>query len=229
MFRFYLSSLQEEVEPVNVLNLYAGLGGNRKLWSKDITVTSVEINSSIAEFYQSQFPGDKVVVGDAHSYLLENYRHFDFIWSSVPCQTHSRARRWANREPHYIDMKLYQEVLFLRTYFAGKWVVENVQPFYSPLITPTRIIGRHSFWSNMSLIGIAARDLDILHASNEEREAILGFSINNYCFDTRKDTLLRNCVHPQLGKEILDRAISFNQVQNGMLFNVETPEHRKSG
>jgi len=72
-----------------VLNLYAGIGGNRKLW-EDVDVTAVEWDEDIAEVYQENFPNDNVVVDDAHEYLKNNYRDFDFIWSSPPCPTHSR-------------------------------------------------------------------------------------------------------------------------------------------
>ena len=140
---------------VRVLNLYAGIGGNRKLW-EGVDVTAVEYREDIAAVYKDHFPNDNVVVGDAHQYLLDHYEEFDFIWSSPPCQTHSRARMWGfknNRkvEKKYPDMKLYQEILFLKHYFTGKWVVENVNPFYEPLIPPTKEMGRHLFWSNFRI------------------------------------------------------------------------------
>jgi len=71
---------------MKVLNLYAGIGGNRKLW-EDVDVTAVELNPDIAKIYQDFFPNDKVIVADAHKYLLKHYKEFDFIWSSPPCQT----------------------------------------------------------------------------------------------------------------------------------------------
>ena len=47
----------------------------------------------------------------------------------------------------YPDMNLYQEILLLQHYFKGKFVIENVNPYYEPLIKPQRI-GRHCFWAN---------------------------------------------------------------------------------
>ena len=70
---------------MRVLNLYAGIGGNRKFW-KDCEVTAVEYTDKIADVYAKLYPGDTVVRGDAHAFLLENYQDFDFIWSSPPCQ-----------------------------------------------------------------------------------------------------------------------------------------------
>ena len=70
---------------MKVLNLYSGLGGNRQLW-KNCDVTSVEYDPKIGEIYKQQFPNDKLIIGDAHEYLLKNCQeNFDFIWSSPPC------------------------------------------------------------------------------------------------------------------------------------------------
>ena len=126
---------------MRILNLYSGLGGNRKHWGGDIT--AVEIDSKIAAVYADQFPNDNLVIGDAHQYLLSHYTEFDFIWSSPPCQSHSRMiRSGNNRKPRYPDLQLYEEILFLQYNFRGHWVVENVVPYYSPLIAATKN-GRH--------------------------------------------------------------------------------------
>jgi DNA (cytosine-5)-methyltransferase 1 len=92
---------------MKILNLYSGIGGNRKLW-QNVEVTAVEFNEEIAAIYQEYFPDDKMIIGDAHEYLLKHYKEFDFIWSSPPCQTHSRARFWGSKggmcEVKYPDM-----------------------------------------------------------------------------------------------------------------------------
>ena len=200
---------------LRVLNLYAGLGGNRKDWPDHFDVTAVEIHPDIAAFYGDQFPDDEVVVGDAHAYLREHYDEFDFIWSSVPCQTHSRVSRmsWAsdeahnmNREPQYPDMRLYQEVIFLREFFDGDWAVENVISYYEPLIEP-QTVGTHYIWSNYH---IPAYDGDPgpgewTNPPNEKFEAHLGFDLSGYEFEgERKDQLLHNCVDPELGRHVVD-------------------------
>ena len=108
---------------MKVLNLYAGIGGNRKLWT-DCEVTAVEIREDIAAVYADHFPDDTLVIGDAHEYLLQNYKEFNFIWSSPPCQTHSRARLWGWKDDDrvdakYPDMKLYQEMSYSERRAAG--------------------------------------------------------------------------------------------------------------
>jgi DNA (cytosine-5)-methyltransferase 1 len=123
-----------------VLNLYACLGGNRYKWT-DCEVTAVELDEEAAKLYQERFPNDIVIVADAHQYLLDHFKEFDFIWSSPPCPSHSRARYWnssnydTTTQPIYPDLKLYEEILFLQHYYRnGKFVVENVIPYYEPLI-----------------------------------------------------------------------------------------------
>lgn len=141
---------------MKVLNLYACLGGNRYKWT-DCEVTAVEWDEELAKLYQERFPNDTVIVADAHQYLLDHYKEFDFIWSSPPCPSHSRARYWnssnydTTTDAIYPDMKLYEEILFLQHYFKhGKYVVENVIPYYEPLIQAQKR-GRHLYWCNFNL------------------------------------------------------------------------------
>ena len=125
---------------MKILNLYAGIGGNRKLWGDSHDITAVEYKPEIAKIYQDFFPNDKVIIADAHQYLLEHFQEYDFIWSSPPCPTHSQVRFIATygkdgkirQKPVYPDMALYQEILLLTNYFRGKWCVENVIAFYPP-------------------------------------------------------------------------------------------------
>jgi DNA (cytosine-5)-methyltransferase 1 len=134
-----------------VLNLYACLGGNRYKWT-DCEVTAVELDEEAARLYKERFPNDIVIVADAHQYLLDNYKEFDFIWSSPPCPSHSRARfaRKSTTSAIYPDLKLYEEILFLENWFEGKYCVENVIPYYEPLISAQKR-GRHLYWTNFNL------------------------------------------------------------------------------
>ena len=151
---------------MRVLNLYAGIGGNRRLW-KDVEVTAVEHDPEIAEIYRDLYPHDELIVGDAHQFLLENFLNYDFIWSSPPCPTHSCIRKafadpykkgkGSQNKPVYPDMNLYAEIIFLQNYFQGKFCVENVMPYYEPLI-PAKKLGRHLFWTNFPLTDIKTTD-----------------------------------------------------------------------
>jgi len=195
--------------PLRVLNLYAGIGGNRKLW-EDVEVTALEMNENVAKIYQDHFPNDKVIIGDAHQYLLEHFEEFDFIWASPPCPTHSKARKqlavksWGvQNKPVYPDMMLYQEILFLEGYFKGKWCVENVISWYEPLIRPYEI-NNHYFWANFRISKIPA--FSRCHDEGVEKlQERKGFDLTNYKgIDKIKE--LRNCVEPETGLHILDCA-----------------------
>lgn len=194
---------------MKILNLYAGIGGNRKHWNgKKHDITAVEINESIAKVYKDNFPNDKVVVGDAHKYLENNYQDFDFIWASPPCPTHSdiRAKIGVNSgqvDAKYPDMKLYQEIIFLKEFFDGDWVVENVVSYYEPLIKPQET-QRHYFWSNFTIPKVDVGKDNIAKGKIKEWEDRFGYDLNDYSFDgISKKKVLRNCVHPKIGKAIL--------------------------
>jgi len=193
---------------IKVLNLYAGIGGNRKLWT-DVDVTAIELNPEIAKIYQDFFPDDKVIVADAHEYLLYNYKDFDFIWSSPPCPSHSKARFWGfgsgKTKPVYPDFRLYEEIVFLKHYADCKWIVENVDPFYDELFNP-RKIGRHCFWSNFPIADFNSNDADINKGNTKEWQKLHGFDISKYKFKERRDKVLRNCVHPDTGLHIFNQA-----------------------
>lgn len=137
---------------MKILNLYAGIGGNRKKWGNEHEITAVEYDPQIAAIYKDLYPNDEVVTGDAHEYLLSNYSRFDFIWASPPCPTHSRVNYFLNAEGHirYPDMKLYQEIIFLKHFFKGLYCVENVISYYTPLVQPQES-GRHYFWANFRI------------------------------------------------------------------------------
>lgn len=199
---------------LKILNLYGGIGGNRSHWKGDIEVTMVEIDQGIANTYQTNFPNDKVIVGDAHQYLLEHFEEFDFIWSSPPCPSHSRIRRNTSVErgqakPIYPSMILYEEILFLESYFNGKWVVENVIPYYKPLI-PAQKVQRHLFWSNFPITKINLPFDNISEGTIEEWEDKLGFDLSSND-EVDKRTVLRNCVNPELGLHIFNMAFKTKQ------------------
>ena len=206
---------------MKVLNLYACLGGNRLKWT-DCEVTAVELDPELARMYQERFPDDKVIVADAHQYLLDHYKEFDFIWSSPPCPSHSRARYWnssnydTTTEAIYPDMNLYQELLFLQHYFKGKYVVENVIPYYEPLI-PAKKRGRHLYWTNFNLPNdLKERRFAISSVKNEvkELEKFHKINLSEYKGNQRLDKIGRNLVDYEAGKTIFECAKGIYKANN---------------
>ncbi|MGL1931385.1 MAG: DNA cytosine methyltransferase [Desulfotalea sp.] len=198
---------------MKILNLYSGLGGNRKLWSTDHEITSVEKDAAIAKCYQDLFPNDQVIVGDAHEYLLNNYSKFDFIWASPSCTTHSAIRLpgvfSGSCQAVYPDMKLWQEIIFLQNYFKGKFIVENVKPFYLPLVSPSFKHDRHYFWSNFPVGKIALKSRDIQHNYINHSSTIYGFSLDKKSGCVNRRQILRNLIDPELGSHILNSSLPF--------------------
>ena len=184
---------------MKILNLYAGIGGNRKLWGDEHEVTAVEIDEEIAGIYKGNFPKDKVIIGDAHQYLLEHYKEFDFIWASPPCPTHSRLN-FSRNDKTYPSMVLYQEIILLQSWFKGKFCIENVIPYYDSLIKPSVVLGRHFFWTNFSVEKKEFTNIDVARSTQEELAADLGMPIPR----TGARLLLRNCLKPEIGKHLLD-------------------------
>ena len=204
---------------MKILNLYSCLGGNRYKWGKEHEITAVELDPEAARLYQERFPNDIIIVADAHQYLLDHYKEFDFIWSSPPCPTHSRIQHSMKtmRKMKYPDMKLYQEIIFLENFFDGKYCVENVIPFYTPLI-PAQERGRHLYWTNFRLpknIG-ERKNPDLSRTKN--LIAVLSkfhdFDFTKYKGEQATNKMARNLVDYEAGKTILDTAMGIIRNEN---------------
>lgn len=194
---------------MKILNLYAGVGGNRRLWDEtgEHEITAVELNSDIAKIYKDYFPNDNVIIGDAHEYLLNHYKEYDFIWSSPPCQSHSSFRqnicvRFRNTMPEYPDMKLYQEIIFLQNNYKGLWVVENVKPYYKPLIEKYHELQRHLFWSNFNIPKENFEKDNIRKSQIPDLQKKHGINLEKYKISNKRQ-ILRNCVNPKIGEYII--------------------------
>ncbi len=217
---------------MRILNLYSGIGGNRKLWGYDHEITAIEYEPKIAEAYQRIFPKDRVIVTDAHQYLLGHYHEFDFIWSSPPCQSHTTMNKANSLSPYkdnskqikngggikvrYPDMTLYQEIILLTHHFKGKWCVENVVAYYEPLIKP-QVFGNHWFWTN-----ILMPDLLTSKRGMGNNESIKGHLERKGFTDVQlkgldKRLVLRNCVEPEVGRHILDYVVTPYEINYKLL------------
>jgi DNA (cytosine-5)-methyltransferase 1 len=207
---------------MKILNLYAGIGGNRLPWDGH-DITSIEIDTRIAYIYHKRFPDDDIIVGDSINYLEKHFHEFDFIWASPPCKSHSRmtnthvGRRYKgwNMKCKIPDMALYGLITFLDKHFRGKWVVENVTPFYQPLIPPTAKVGRHLIWSSDHIKKFSKPDLDMrnvmyvhgkdydAYLRNLAKERLVSWNliknIRPVNWSYKRDfigTVLRNTMHP---------------------------------
>jgi DNA (cytosine-5)-methyltransferase 1 len=201
---------------VQVLNLYAGVGGNRWLWPDNLEVTAVEYNPKVAAEYKRNFPLDHVIIGDAHSYLLKNYKKFHIVWGSPPCQSHTKMNFIFDNK-RYADLGLYQEIILLANFYQGLYVIENVRPYYKPLVPAQFEICRHLFWTNVPHLN----DVILPEFPEQYRGRYKGINImpkqaicdwlgivpgqkNIYLTGKSSEQVYRNCVHPLLGQSIMN-------------------------
>jgi len=207
-----------------ILNLYACLGGNRAKWDEvadNLEITAVELDPEAARLYKERFPNDIVIVDDAHQYLLDHYQEFDFIWTSPPCPTHSRARFWGfganGKNPVYPDMKLYEEIIFLEHHCKGKYVVENVIPYYEPMFNPKKR-DRHLYWTNFNLPNtLSNRHFNGMSQAKNEVDKLCLF--HDYDFRKYKGKqpvlkMARNLVDYEAGKTILETVLGIEKQNN---------------
>ena len=210
---------------IKVLNLYACLGGNRYKWDEvakeanvKMEVTAVEWDEELARLYKERFPNDTVIVADAHQYLLDHYKEFDFIWSSPPCPSHSRINySFKNRKKEgyivYPDLKLYEEIILLQNFFKGSYVVENVIPYYEPLIEAKKR-GRHLYWTNFNLPNdLNEREapfIKITPGSKKPKNLIKDrckfheINLDNYKGKQSKEKIANNLVDYEAGRTIFE-------------------------
>ena len=222
---------------MKILNLYACLGGNRYKWDEvaeeagiEIEVTAVELDPELARMYGERFPFDEVVIADAHQFLLDHYKEYDFIWSSPPCPTHSRARGYNPKvETKYPDMKLYEEIIMLQTTskgedarFKGKFIIENVLPYYEPLI-PAQKRGRHLYWANFTIPNFKHREgVRIGKAKDEVTEwcKFHDYDFRQYKGQQPINKIARNLVDYEAGKTIFETVLGIYKAKNTNQTNI---------
>jgi DNA (cytosine-5)-methyltransferase 1 len=209
-----------------ILNLYCGIGGNAKLWPDSVEVTGVDTNADVLRVYAHNRPDDIIVQADAHQFLLDNHQNYDAVWSSPPCPTHSRmakATRHASSARKYVDMSLYQEIIFLEHHFKGKWFcVENVRPFYGEPLMPAQSVGRHIFWADfiirakevpqpesfiiLGTVGETEKLKEWLDIDYPEGMGAI-YMPGNHC----PGQCLRNACHPLMSLDIFNSAMDDSQ------------------
>ena len=211
----------EMINKMKILNLFAGIGGNRTLWGNEHEITAIENDQQVAMIYLKRFPNDIVIVGDAYQYFINNFEKFDFVWASPPCQSHSwntyglvgYAYKGNRRKIQFPDLRLYSLIMFLKHQFRGLWVIENVVPYYEPLIKPTTRRGRHYYWSNIPLKNSSKRGDSFGNMGTYESKEIvmkiakergIELSLLSSLDEYKLNQTLRNMILPEEGKHILD-------------------------
>lgn len=201
---------------MRILVLYAGLGGTMNLIDDTKhDITNIELNPEIAKVLQERKPNQKVIINDAHEYLRLHCDEYDFIQASRPCQSHTPMMKFTRHKlKRYPDFGLYEEIVFLQHFYKGLWYVENVNPYYEPLIKPTVKILRHLFWSNFSIppmINPPKSPSNMMNLATVGQKKImmdwLGIHYDkniyyqgNHC----PVQILRNCMHPLIGEHIFN-------------------------
>jgi len=196
---------------VKILNLFAGIGGNRTLWGDKHEITAVEWNQQIAMIYHKRFPKDIIIIGDAYDFLEKNYKEYDFCWCGPDCITHSQMNMFPNSPPRYPDLRLYELIIFLRKWFEGDWIVENVIPYYKPLIIPTATVDRHYIWSNKKIENKNFIRTEFIKFKDDLKGIAEEFKVDIEIIPTKlRRKILRNMVRPEAGLYI------FNQITNNI-------------
>jgi len=107
-------------------------------------------------------------------------------------------------------MKLYEEIIFLKYHFFGKWVVENVNPYYEPLI-PAYKRERHLYWSNFIIPQKISNRNDTALVQACRMQDLCDFhdyDFRKYKGKQRVLKMARNLVDYEAGKTILETALN---------------------
>lgn len=204
---------------MKILVGFAGIAGESELWD-DVNndITHVEIDPKIAQIIINRKLNRNVIIDDAIDYVLNNCHDYDFIWLSPPCQSNTRMiRSGKNRKPRLPDLLLYELKIWLDYNYKGKYVIENVIPYYSPPIEPSVKIGRHLFWSNFEISDnfYIKQPKNFINkttvSGSEELKKWLGINYKGniyYNGNHNPAQVLANCVHPKIGLHVYKELIN---------------------
>lgn len=106
----------------------------------------------------------------------------------------------------YPDMSLYEEILLLQHKARPdqRWVVENVIPWYEPLI-PAQQINRHLYWANFDIPPMPKLNENLRAIQIPELQRLHGIDLSPHSLPNKRQ-VLRNMVPPKVGAHILDSA-----------------------
>ena len=121
-------------------------------------------------------------------------------------------------------MIIYQQIILLELVskgenprFKGKYVIENVVPYYDPLI-PAHKRGRHLYWTNFNLPNtLSNRKSPVFGNSTDELNKLCEFHDYNFKqYKGKQSTvkIARNLVEYEAGKTILQTAIGVMTKRN---------------
>nr|URC17510.1 MAG: cytosine-specific methyltransferase [Lokiarchaeota virus Skoll Meg22_1214] len=210
---------------MKILNLFAGIGGNRTLWGDEHEITAVENDQRIALIYSQRFPKDKVIIGDAYEYFINHFHEFEILWASPPCLSHTNLQRvqvglrYNKKEyarPRLPDLRLYSLIIFCQKLFRGEWVIENVKTYYKPLIPPTTIIGRHYIWASCYIPSIKKKKKEHLSFDGKKSSFTIkdGYKLKRVDIDLspyfeykEEKQIINNCITPEEGLYILNHLL----------------------
>lgn len=117
----------------------------------------------------------------------------------------------------YPDMKLYEEILFLDNYFDGKYCVENVIPFYEPLITAKKR-GRHLYWTNFNLPNDLGKRKNPDFSRIKDVVGVMSnfhdYDFTKYKGEQRMNKMARNLVDYEAGRTIFETALGVIKKSN---------------
>jgi len=93
----------------------------------------------------------------------------------------------------------------LNLYAGIEWVVENVKPYYEPLIKPDYIFQRHYFWCNFKITPKEFKTDLIRKSQIPDLQKKYKINLSPYSLENKRQ-ILRNCVMPELGLHILNES-----------------------
>ena len=132
------------------------------------------------------------------------------------CVSNLPPKNQKNQKIRYPKMELYEEILFLKHFFNGKYVVENVIPYYEPLI-PAKKRGRHLYWTNFNLPSNLNDRRFSIARPKDELKGLCNFhdyDFNKYKGKQSQLKIARNLVDYQAGKTILEVALNCYKSNN---------------